>query len=203
MIRHVWFDFSYTIAFPAEEMHKKLLYDTYAEVVGKEVSEELIEEYKTLFAKAKSNSGVFTALGKNADFWSERLAAVDPKILFRLGSPDIPSVLATLKERVPISIWSNIYAARVLPALGIETSWFTNILGPDDVKNPKPALDGFNMIIERSALPPEEILFVGDSVEKEMIPAKSVGLQTGIMWTSSPEADYSFGGFQELLEVVK
>ena len=203
MIRHVWFDFSYTIAFPEEEMHKKLLYDTYADVTGKAVSEELIAEYKELFAKAKSNSGVFTALGKSADFWSEKLAAVDPTLLFRLGSPDIPSVLATLKERIPISIWSNIYAARVLPALGIETHWFTHILGPDEVKKPKPALDGFNLLIEHSGLPPGEILFVGDSVEKEMLPAKSVGLQTGLMWASSPDADYSFSSFQELLEVVK
>ena len=74
---------------------------------------------------------------------------------------------------------------------------------PDEVKKPKPALDGFRLVIELSKLPPENILFIGDSVEKEVLPAKSLGILTGLIWSFSPEADYCFNSFQEILELVQ
>jgi len=198
-VKHIWFDFSYTIAFPDEESHSKLLYETYASAVGKPVTPALIEEYKALLEKHLSNSGVFTALGLDAGYWSRHFNTVGLK----LGSPTIPRVLDTLCSIVPISLWSNLRVREMLSPLGIDPGWFTNILGPDEVKEPKPALSGFKLVIERSALPSENILFVGDSVEKEVRPAKSLGIQTGLMWDASPEADYSFKSFEEILDIVK
>ncbi len=200
-IKHIWFDFSETISRSNNEAHARLRYATYAEVTGKPVTPELISEYDTLLRQHKGHSALFVSLGKSAGFWSDRIRS-EAKVLLRLADPESPSVFETLKEKVPISVFSNVHAALLLPDMGIKPEWFTFFLGPDEVKNPKPALDGFRMLIEASQLPPENILYVGDHLEKELRPAKSVGLQTGLMWGSSPEVDYSFGRFRDILDIL-
>ena len=202
-IKHVWFDFSQTIAIENKQIHDKIKYETYASVVGRLVDDALKAEYETLYREKLSNSGVFTSLGLDSSFWSNHYSAIDPKALLRLVEPTIPEVLSKLRERVPISMWSNIHAEKILPALGIDSTWFTFFLSPDEVKNPKPALDGFKLLMEKSNLPAGNILFVGDSVEKEMIPAKSLGIQTCLMWKTAPEPDFCFESFNQLLELVR
>lgn len=201
-IKHIWFDFSETIIRLDKQAHEKLRYGSYAEVVGKPVTPELIEEYGSLFKIHKSHSAIFASLGLPDGYWSERYASADPSALLKLASPNIPDVLKRLGEIVPISIFSNVQADKFFPALGIDSTWFTYILGPKEVKNPKPALDGFKLMIELSNLPPENILFVGDSVEKELKPAKSLGLLTALMWNTSPEADYCFQDFEDIVKLV-
>ncbi len=201
-IKHIWFDFSETIIRLDKPAHEKLRYGSYAEIVGKPVTSELIEEYEALFKVHKSHSAIFASLGLPDGYWSERYASADPSALLKLANPNIPDVLKRLGGVLPISIFSNVMAEKFFPALGIEASWFTHVLGPKEVKNPKPALDGFKLMIELSNLPPENILFVGDSVEKELRPAKSLGLQTALMWNTSPEADYCFQDFEDIVRLV-
>ncbi|MES2135361.1 MAG: HAD family hydrolase [Patescibacteria group bacterium] len=201
-IKHIWFDFSETIVRLDKPAHAKLRYGSYADVVGKPVTPELIEEYESLFEKHKSHSAIFASLGLPDGYWSERYASADPESLLKLANPNIPDVLQRLREIVPISIFSNVQADKFFPALGIDSAWFTHLLGPQEVKNPKPALDGFHLMIQLSNLPAENILFVGDSVEKELKPAKSLGLQTALMWKSSPDADYCFQDFEDILTLV-
>ena len=122
---------------------------------------------------------------------------------YRLTDKNIPSVLEQMSKIIPISIFSNIKLNKVLPALGIDHKWFAYILSASMIKNPKPALDGFYKVIELSGLPPEEILYVGDDIGKDVIPAKTVGIKTGVVFEELPEADYSFKDFKDILEFVK
>ena len=90
----------------------------------------------------------------------------------------------------------------MLPSLGIDVSFFTHIISSGMFKKPKPALDGFYKLVELSKLPAKEILYIGDSVGKDILPAKQVGIKTGLMWKQSDEADYSFGSFKDILEII-
>ncbi len=198
-IKHIWFDFSETLASVSDE-RDKFLYKTYADVVGKEVSPVLIQEFKELRAKYKSDSAVFTnGLGMPPGYWADRIDSVDPVKFYKLADPKIPDVLNQLRAIVPISIFSNMRMDKLLPAIGLDKTWFTHFLSGAEFKNPKPALDGFYKIIEVSNLPPEHILFIGDDVQKEMIPVKQVGMIAGLVWSESPEADYSFKNFEDIL----
>ena len=202
-IKHIWFDFADTIAFTNQE-HDRLLYQTYADVTTKPVSPELIQEFKELYKQYKSNSAVFTTyLGLPPGYWAKAVEATDVRKLHSLAEPLIPDILNKLRAIVPISIFSNMRMDKLAPAIGIDVSWFTHILSGAVFKNPKPALDGFLKIVEISELPAENILFVGDSVDKEMIPAKKVGMMTCLMWNKSLEADYSFNNFENILDLVK
>ncbi len=202
-IRHIWFDFSDTIVAFDEGLHDELVYESYSEITGNPITPELKEEFANLFKEHGSYTKSFIALGKAHDFWSDRISSVDPKVFLRLTDPEAPQIFQELRKLVPISLWSNIHAKKMLPALGIDPTWFTHILGPDEVKKPKPALDGFNLLIERSGIPAEEILFVGDSLVKEVRPAKSLGIQAGLIWSESPEADYSFKNFMDILTILQ
>ena len=201
MIKHIWFDFSETIGVIKRDAHNKLRYETYAGIVDKSVTPELIEEYEKLYEQHQhSNSAVFRSLGMPAGYWSDHLSGSE---LHSLVDNKIPEILEKLKEIVPISIFSNINLDKVLPTFHIDPKLFTHILSSSMVKEPKPALEGFYKIIELSKLPPEEILYIGDHIGKDILPAKKVGLKAGLIWSSSPEADYNFKNFSEILDIFK
>lgn len=202
-IHHVWFDFSDTLARTSDE-HRKLLYKSFADAVGEPVSPALIDKFKELYKKYNSHSAVFTVgLGLPAGYWANCVQSVDPATLYSLADPDIPDVLEQLRSVVPVSIFSNMRMDTLLPAIGLKKEWFTHCLSGSEFKNPKPALDGFYKMIELSNLPPEQIFFIGDSVQKEILPAKKVGMMTGIVWSDAPEADFSFKNFEEILATVR
>lgn len=204
MIKHIWFDFSDTLASVNDEAHNKLRYESYAKVVGKPVTPELIAEYEKLYEEhTHSNLKVFNSLGQGSSFWSDIINAVNPKTLYRLTDPNILEVLEEMRKIIPISVFSNINLDKTLPALGIDPKWFTHILAASMIGAPKPALDGFYKMIELSALPPEEILYIGDDIGKDVMPAKTVGIKTGVVFEKMKEADFSFKDFRDILEFVK
>lgn len=201
-IKHLWFDFSETIVFLQKDRHNQLRYETYAEIVNKPVNAELVEEFEELYKKFNhSNAAIFYSLGKPAGFWSDRVNSVPPSELYRLADPNIPEVLKKIKSLAPISIFSNIKLNNILPAVGINFEWFTHVISGGMVKDPKPALEGFYKIIELSQLPANQILYIGDNIGKDVLPAKKVGLKTGLMWIKSKEADYCFKNFEEILKI--
>jgi FMN phosphatase YigB (HAD superfamily) len=203
MIKHIWFDFSETIALLNKEVHNQLRYQSYAAVIGKPVSETLITEFEELYKKYNhSNAAIFRSLGLPSGYWSDKINSIDPAQFYRLADKTIPDALKKIKSIAPISLFSNIQLGQVLPVLGIDPSWFSNILSSGMLKEPKPALEGFYKMIELSHLPPSEIMYVGDHVGKDVLPAKQVGIITGLMWNKSPEADYCFENFNAILKVI-
>ena len=203
-IKHIWFDFSYTLASVNEEAHNRLRYESYAKVADKPITPELVDEYEKLYKKYKhSNSSVFESLGKLPGFWSKIIDTVNPRTLYYLTDENIPEILEQMSKILPVSIFSNIDLDKTLPSLGIKPEWFTHILSASKLGSLKPALDGFYKVIELSNLRPEEILYIGDEVEKDIIPAKTVGIKTGVVFEKLKEADYSFKDFRDILEFVK
>lgn len=202
-IKHVWFDFSDTIA-SLTPAHDDFLHQTYADAVGKPLSPEVVTELKEARKKYKSYGAVFTnGLGLPPGYWTKKMHSVDVSKFYELKNPNIPEILSELSNRCPLSIFSNMQMGGLLEKLGIDPSWFQHFISSADVKNPKPALDGFILAVELSKLPAQNLLFVGDDIEKELLPAKNVGMQTAVVWNTAPEADYSFRNFQEILDVVK
>lgn len=203
-IKHIWFDFSDTIASINRAEHNKLKYSTYALVLGRQNDAQLKAEFDQQYElHHHSISDIFHSLGKPAGWWSSRLAAIEPSKLFKLIDDDIPVLLQRIGQQMPISIFSNINLGQVLPALGIEPGWFAHILSSGMVGRPKPALDGFYQIIELSHLKADEILYIGDHVTKDIEPAQKVGLKAGIVWSRSKQADYNFKTFNDILKLAK
>ena len=203
-IHHIWFDFSETLASLREENHNRLRYSSYAEVTGRTLTPELIAEYEALYQKnGHNNTAIFRSLGMPRGYWSGRVYSMDPRELYQLADKNIPDVLQKLKNKLPISIFSNIELHRALSALGIDPTWFKHILSSAQLKEPKPALEGFYKMIELSQLPPNEILYIGDSLQKDILPAKKVGMLTGLVYQTSDQADYCFERFEDILPILE
>ena len=206
MIKHIWFDLEETLTVRTPEfleVWRELRYKTYAEATKKPLTKELRQEYEDLIKIHKSNSAVFRSLGLPSDYWHRHFATLD-KIKHYKPNQEINDTLKKLKEIISISIFTNVKtqeAMRILDVVKIDPPWFTYILTGDDIKERKPALDGFHTMIEKSKLKPEEILYVGDRVDVDVKPAKKVGMKTCLVWGKSPEADYSFEKFQDILSI--
>ncbi len=206
MIKHIWFDVDGTLTIHTPEFHKvhnALRYKTYADFIKKPVTKELMEEYETLYKKYGSNSAVFRSLGLPSDYWQKYFNTIDEVKYFK---PNIvvKKTLEQLKDKVPISIFTNVKPERnvsTLAAIDVKPELFTYIITGDDIKERKPALDGFYLMIEKTKLPPGEILYVGDRVDVDIKPAKLVGMKTCLVWSKSDEADYSFENFEDLLSI--
>ncbi len=204
-IKHVWFDFSETIGTSNKEQHNILKYKTFAQLRGVEDTPEMRAEYAELYEKhGRSNANLFAAeFDIPPNYWGDIIARESANGLYMLKANNIPRVLIELVEIVPVSIFSSIDAAPVLKSLGIDPKMFTNILSASELTKPKPNPEGYNKIVELSSVPAQDILYVGDDEMKDIIPASSVGLQTGIMWSSSDLATFNFSDFVEVLDLVK
>ncbi|HTE22118.1 MAG TPA: HAD family hydrolase [Candidatus Limnocylindria bacterium] len=207
-VKHVWFDLDGTLTVHTPEFHEahnQLRYETYAKVVKRPVGGALKAEFEELYKKHGSNSAVFRSLGLPSDYWQHYFNSLDETKYFK-PSQEINDTLKQLKQIVPISVFTNVKLERLtatLKAIEIDPAWFTVLLTGDDIKERKPALDGFHLMIERSKLPPENLLYVGDRVDVDVKPAKAVGIQTCLLYSSSPEADYCFMSFKDILSVFE
>lgn len=118
-------------------------------------------------------------------------------------------ILLQLKERCPLVLVSNFYGnlSTVLREFALdgifEAVVESAVVG---VRKPDPRI--FLLGAEALGLPPYSVTAVGDSLEKDIIPAKQTGCRTvwlqGEGWTAydpcAPEADRVIYGLDELLE---
>ena len=106
------------------------------------------------------------------------------------------------------SIFTNVnkaYLKKVLTYMTIDCDLFDHLLTCDNVAHPKPNIEGFEKIVKLSGVAPEKILFVGDRIKADILPAKKVGLKTALVWSSekSTEADYTLPHVADVLSILQ
>lgn len=101
-------------------------------------------------------------------------------------------VLETLKAHYPMVLVSNFYGnvTSVLRSYGLDR-YFDSIVESAVVGVRKPDPKIFALGVEALGLPPEEVLVIGDSLRKDILPAESLGCM--VMWIKgkgwTPEED--------------
>jgi HAD superfamily hydrolase (TIGR01662 family) len=205
-IKHVWFDMDGTLTIQTPEFHKvhdELRYRAYSDAVGRPVTKELADEFEALYKQHGSNSAIFVSMGMPQGYWQQYFSTLDQSKFYK-PVPDVYQTLDKLREKVPISLFTNSSLEiinKTLKAVGVDIHWFTYILSGDDIKKPKPDLEGFRLMLAKTGLPPHQCLYVGDRVDVDIKPAKQVRMQTCLVYTSSDQADYSFSKMPELLSL--
>lgn len=123
---------------------------------------------------------------------------------------DSKKVLLVLKESYPLVLVSNFYGnlSVVLEEFGLQDI-FDHVIesAAVGVRKPNPAI--FQMGVEALSLPADSVAVVGDSLTKDIIPAKKVGCRTiwlkGEGWDAQPEmsdsADYVIKNLTELTRI--
>ncbi len=78
--------------------------------------------------------------------------------------------------------------------------WFDMVVTPTDAGRPKPAPDGLLMILERFKVPPEETIFIGDSVV-DRDHCRPVGVDLIAFKNPELDARYHVESFMEIKEL--
>ena len=102
------------------------------------------------------------------------------------------AVLARLGRRFRLGVVSNFYGNldRILSATGIAPLLeLTCDSALEGVSKPDPRI--FTLAVERLTLRSEEVLFVGDSYEQDIVPARAAGLRTAWLVAREGAADES------------
>jgi len=125
-----------------------------------------------------------------------------------------PSVKPTLKElkkrKIKLAIVTDapkIKAYQRLLAMNIE-KYFDFVIGFEDTGKKKKEELPLRMAIEKLKLDPEEIMMVGDSIKRDVIPAKKVGLVS--VWAKygtlekveKIKPDYELNEFSDILKLI-
>jgi putative hydrolase of the HAD superfamily len=98
----------------------------------------------------------------------------------RAGLTESRAILSRLHQRVGLGVVSNFYGNvhRVLEEAGLAPLLATivdsSVVG---VRKPDPAI--FTLAVRRLGVEPAEVLYVGDSLEKDIVGAHAAGLRTG------------------------
>jgi len=115
-------------------------------------------------------------------------------------------VLDKLTTRYPLALVSNFYGniETVLKEFGLK-DYFKNIIESSVVGVRKPNPEIFALGVKALGLKPEEVVVVGDSYKKDILPAQQLGCRTiwlkGTGWDSeeSGTADMVITDFKELI----
>lgn len=122
-------------------------------------------------------------------------------------------LLDTLSAHYPLVLVSNFYGNihAVLRSYGID-SYFSEVIESAVVGIRKPDPRIFALGVEALGFRPEEVLVVGDSYSKDIVPAHSIGCHTlwlkGLGWstdneaTEYPDADAIIADIAELLPTI-
>lgn len=91
-------------------------------------------------------------------------------------------------------------ASRKLKLLGLNTSFFKKIFYCLDLQITKPDIRLFKIVLDNISLPAKSCLLIGDSLGKDIAPAKKVGMRTCLVWGKSKVADISL---PQVYDIVK
>ncbi len=130
--------------------------------------------------------------------WEKSFLSIKP-------CPGLQGALEKAKAQgMAIGVFSDFPVARKLKTLGIET--FVDIaISSEDSGYLKPSKKAFDFLLEHMALKPQEILYVGDSYEKDVLGAKQEGMYACLLTRSRrifPKADLVVRSWEEFSSLV-
>ncbi len=87
-----------------------------------------------------------------------------------------------------------------LNLLGLKPDIFKKMFLGIDLKVLKPDPKLYKKVLNYTKMPPEAHLMIGDSLKKDILPAKSLGMRTCLVWKQNELADISL---EKVYDVVK
>lgn len=160
-------------------------------------------EFNKVLRKLKSNTKSLNYFGIDGlkfclDFW-------DNANLSKYIKKDnaLKNMLFKLKKHVCFSIFSNSnkisHIKKKLSLVGIPSNIFNPITSSIDIGYNKPDLKAFKSFIKKTNLKPHQILYVGDRVNVDIVPAKKAGMKACLVYDESFESDLSLQKPHELI----
>lgn len=115
---------------------------------------------------------------------------------------ELIKLLTKLSKKYELSVFTNFFTEPQTEKLkNYEIlSYFNDVLGTDECKV-KPYIDGFITICD--TYKPEECIYIGNNLEKEIKPAKSIGMNTLLYDPNNIYNSYKENKIKKLGEITK
>jgi len=195
------------------QVHEKQLREAYIHAERHLATHRVIDpkdEFLTMLQKKVAIQ--LAALDIDSDELNMNIAAQCDTIV-RSNMRETHRVLDTLSARYPIALVSNFYGNihTVLRAYGIE-HYFHEVIesAVAGIRKPNPQI--FALAVNALGMKPEEIIVVGDSYDKDIVPAHSIGCHTvwlrGEAWdptneaTDTSSANHTITTLSQVLDIV-
>lgn len=110
--------------------------------------------------------------------------------------------LGILTDGVTIKQWEKLIRLGIHP-------FFDEVVTSEEYGLGKPNVEFFNYGLKKIKLKPEEVIYVGDRVDKDILPAKSVGMHTIRIlqgkYSETPDevSDYKIKSISELSKIIE
>lgn len=147
-----------------ELVRRKTLIREMLERVGVDPSEDLVESTYELFWNVVEDD-----LGHRPDV-EEMLQQLSANHVVAIASDEFPEALEIKLEKV----------------FDQQETIFDQVITPEDTGEMKPSPLFFSMILDHRGIEPEDTVMVGDSWERDLEPAKEMGLNTVMIRTGEP-----------------
>ena len=210
MIRTIFFDTSDTLY--SNKNFKKAQSRAAIEILAKKrkidffVAEKIFAEKKIALKKKLphiTKVAMLRKFGISQKNFHEFLTKIEPRNFLR---PDLKlkKILENLRKKFALGILTNIsekFLEKILAALEIDKNIFSFFVTIENTKNSKPHDEPFRTATALAGNLPAEILYVGDSETKDILPAKKNGLRTILV--SENENSAADAVIPEILEIEK
>lgn len=163
---------------------------------------EARNRFNTRLAQLKSNTKVLDSLGIDGQAFF--VGVWDQLDLQQYIHPD-PNLVAafsrvkSLRQAVLTNSNTPEQAEKKLSLLGLSPDQFSPILTSTMIGINKPDKKAFEIFLHSVNLEPEQVLYVGDREEVDVLPAHALGMRTAIIRGKSNVADLTVLRAQELL----
>jgi len=116
----------------------------------------------------------------------------------------IVHLISSLEKKYKVGMISNTHrfiAKKKLEAIGLSLKSFNPLITTYELDVYKPDPAPFLKALELAGCSPEESVYIGDSVETDILGAKAVGMKTILAWSESSEADLSISTIYDLKKI--
>lgn len=206
MIRAVIFDVGYTLIDEARQ------WASWAQELG--VSDDtFMSALKSVIAERRHHRDVFATLRPDFDLKSAlKQREAGPRVFMEERDlyPDVRAALSMLKSRrLQIGLAGNqpSYAKRALEGLNLPVDWIAN---SNDLGVEKPAQEFFRCVVAKTGFAPDQIAYVGDRLDNDVLPAQQAGLlgvflvrgpwgETHALWPEANQANRTTNSLMDLV----
>lgn len=125
--------------------------------------------------------------------------------------PDVLPTLTQLKTKYQLGLVTNayrLYAEAEIRMLGLDQWWDVIVMSSDHGIS-KPAPELFHLALEQLQVSPAEAIYVGDSIEHDVVGARNAGLKVVhinredlVVDPSQSRADWSIRSLEQLPEIL-
>jgi len=200
-LRLIIFDLFGTLIFSIEKIKKEDFFAFYRKIGIKLETEEDIKSFINLF----------TQLMTEAKNWQDLSKKLLEKVIEKPVQETINKLADFFEENIVYQLYDDVKEIIALPCrkailttaapflfsnFGLEK--YFEIFTPKETKFLKPDPRAFLAVLNKLKVRPEEILMIGDEIERDLIPAKNLGIRTILIDRQDKIKNYSGGKIKSL-----